>query len=113
MKLALANGNIYIRNTKEEYPIVKGLPNAKYDKRLQAWEVPATAEMLERLRRFKKLPPALETERMRLKHKQELIDAERMKDDPIPLVDYPVKVKLFKHQVRAANMAMYELELEE
>ena len=112
MKLALSGGNIYIRNTKDEYPIVKGLPNAKYDKKLQAWTVPATADMLGRLKRFVKLPPILEQELQRLKRKQERIDTERLNDTPTPLVDYPVKVKLFQHQVRGANMAMYALELE-
>lgn len=113
MKLALSDGMIYIRNTKEEYPIIKGLPSAKYDKKLQAWAVPATADMLDRLQRFVKLPPALEQERQRLKRKQERIDTERLNDTPTPLVDYPVKVKLFQHQVRACNMAMYAFELEE
>ena len=113
MKLALSGGKVYIRNTKDEYPIVKGLPNAKYNKKIQAWEVPATADMLDRIRRFVKLPPALEQERIRLRKKQERIDTERLCDTPTPLVKYPVKVKLFQHQVRGANMALYALELEE
>mgnify|MGYP000697934587 CR=1 FL=1 len=28
-----------------------------------------------------------------------------MNDSPEPLLDYPVKMKLFRHQVRGANMA--------
>lgn len=113
MKLALSGGMIYIRNTKEEYPIIKGLPNAKFDKKIKAWVVPATADMLDRLHRFVKLPEALECERVRLRRKQRLIDAERMKEKPVPLVEYPVKVQLFQHQVKAANMAMYTFEMEE
>lgn len=113
MKLALSRGLIYIQNTKEEYPIIKGLPNARFDKKLKAWVVPATADMLERLHRFVKLPKSLESERVRLKRKQALIDTERLKEKSDPLVKYPVKVKLFQHQIKAANMAMYEFEMEE
>ncbi len=113
MKLALANGNVYIQNTKAEYPIVKGLPNAKFDKKIKAWVVPATLDILDRLQRFVKLTPKLEAERQRLQRKQALIDKERMDEEPVPLVDYPVKVKLFRHQIRGANMALYALEMED
>lgn len=113
MKLALSDGMVYIRNTKEEYPIIKGLPNAKFDKKLKAWVVPATADMLDRLHRFVKLPSVLECERLRLRKKQRLVDAERMKEKSEPLVKYPVKVKLYQHQIKAANMAMYTFEMEE
>jgi hypothetical protein len=29
-----------------------------------------------------------------------------MNQDPVPFMDYPVKLPLYKHQVRAANMAL-------
>lgn len=111
MKIAHSDGKIYIQCSKEEYPIVKGLPNAKFDKKTEAWVIPKTLDMLERLKRFIKLPEPLESERQRLKRKQSLIDAERMKENPIPVTKYPVKVNLFKHQVKAANMAMLAFEM--
>jgi len=113
MKIALYGDKIYLRNTQAEYPIIKGLPNAKFDKKISAWEVPKTLDMLDRIQRFVKLPPAVEAERQRLRRKQERIDAERLNDKPEPLLKYPVKANLFQHQIRGANMAMYALELEE
>ena len=111
MKLAIANGNVYIQNTKEEYPIVKSLPNAKFDKKIKAWVVPATLDILNRLQRFIKLTPKIETERQRLQKKQNKIDAERLNENPVPLAKYPVEVSLFKHQLRGANMALIAMEL--
>ena len=99
MKLAIANGNVYIQNTKEEYPIVKSLPNAKFDKKIKAWVVPATLDILNRIQRFIKLTPKIEAERQRLQKKQNKIDAERLNENPVPLAKYPVKVNLFKHQL--------------
>lgn len=111
MKLAIANGNVYIQNTKEEYPIVKSLPNAKFDKKIKAWVVPATLDILNRIQRFIKLTPKIKAERQRLQKKQNKIDAERLNENPIPLAKYPVKVNLFKHQLRGANMALIAMEL--
>ena len=39
------------------------------------------------------------------------IDAERLNENPVPLAKYPVKVNLFKHQLRGANMALIAMEL--
>ena len=111
MQLALLGEKIYIKNNRDEYAIVKGLPNAKYNKKLKAWEVPATLDMLNRLNSIVKLTVNLEQERERLFRKQTAIDAARMEKDPVPIMKYPVKVSLFKHQIRAANMAMFALEL--
>ena len=108
MQLALYDDTIYIKTTKEEYTIVKSLPNVKFDKRRLAWYCPCTLEMLNRLSRLVKLTAPLEAERIRLQHIQDNVDKERLNQSPAPMFKYPVKVKLFNHQIRAANMAMYE-----
>lgn len=108
MQLALFNEQIYIKTTKEEYPIVKGLPGVKFDKKNLAWVTPCTLEMLDRLQRLVKLPPVLENERQKRRLVQDNVDRERLCEKPTEMYPYPVKVKLFEHQVRAANMAMYE-----
>lgn len=110
MQLALCNDNIYIKTTKDEYPTVKSLPGVKFDKKNLAWVTPCTLEMLNRLKRLVKLPPALETERQRKQEVQDKVDKERLCEKPKALFDYPVTVKLFEHQIRGANMAMYEFE---
>lgn len=37
---------------------------------------------------------------------QAAVDAERMKDVSEPLYNYPVKIPLFQHQIKGANMAL-------
>lgn len=108
MQLALKDNTIYIKTTKDDVYIVKGLPGVKFDKKRLCWVTPCTLEMLDRLQRIVTLPPDLESERRHLRAVQTNIDTERLKESPSPMYDYPVKVKLFTHQVRAANMAMYE-----
>ena len=110
MQLALCNDTIYIKTTKDEYPIVKGLPGVKFDKKNLAWVTPCTLEMLDRLQRLVKLPPVLEAERQKRREVQNNVDKEMLCEKPKAMFDYPVKVKLFEHQVRGANMAMYEFE---
>ena len=53
------------------------------------------------------LPQSIKEERDLLNDIQKAVDEERVlpADDMKPLVKYPVKKKLFAHQVRAANMA--------
>lgn len=53
-----------------------------------------------------KLPPPAEELRLSLIRRQQAVEMEKKTDIPCPLVDYPVKRKLFAHQVRGANMAL-------
>jgi hypothetical protein len=34
------------------------------------------------------------------------VDRERIRAEPVPLYKYPVKLPLYKHQVRGVNMAL-------
>ena len=72
----------------------------------QAFVGKADFELLDRLSRMVKLPPGLEELRRRLRSAAEAVERERFAENPVPLVVYPVKTPLFRHQVRGANMAM-------
>lgn len=56
-----------------------------------------------------RLPPPAEELRLSLISRQRAVEAERAREEPKPIVDYPVKRKLFAHQVRGANMALLTL----
>lgn len=43
MKFGNSKRKCVYQNTKEEYPIVKSLPNAKFDKKIKAWVVPGNS----------------------------------------------------------------------
>lgn len=92
-------------------------PNAAYnalheagmywDKRTKTLRSPINVEILDRVCSiFGTLPKELEEYRIRMHSKQFTIDALRNDPDPIPIAEYPVKIPLYRHQIRGANMAM-------
>ena len=52
------------------------------------------------------LPPSAERRRRELRAVQEAVDRERVNQKPIPMAKYPVKLPLYSHQTRGANMAL-------
>ncbi len=107
MKMALKNGQILIKDAdKMQFTIIKSWNKMRWIKAEQMLSGPAESELLNKLAGLVRLPPVIEAERQRLNAIQDAVDAERMNEDPVPLCDYPVKKKLFKHQLRGANMCM-------
>lgn len=53
-----------------------------------------------------RLPPDADALWKELQAIHEAVDRERVRENPEPLVKYPVKMPLYQHQTRAANMAM-------
>ena len=53
-----------------------------------------------------RLPPAPAQRRQSLHAVQDAVDRERTNDTPVPLANYPVKMPLYSHQTRGANMAL-------
>ena len=63
-------------------------------------------ELLDKLASIVRLPPAIEDRRSRLHALQDAVDAERVNQEPTPFFKYPVKLPLYAHQMRGANMAL-------
>ena len=57
---------------------------------------------------FHRLPEPLRTERARLQLRERMLQEQReqLDGDPKPLVHYPVKANLMRHQIVGANMAL-------
>ena len=107
MKMKLENGILYIADIDSgQYAIIKSWNLTKYNRSAKWIEGPATLELLTRLSKMVRLPGLIEEERLRLEAIQKAVDEERLKDEPVALYRYPVKIKLFQHQMRAANMAL-------
>ena len=107
MKLALQNGQLYIKEADNmQFTIIKSWNKMKWNKSSQTLQGPADIELLNKLAELVRLPLAIEEERQRLNRIQEAVDEERMSENPVPLYKYPVKLPLFKHQVRGANMCL-------
>lgn len=89
------------------YQQIKEWGTMKYSRADKTMTGPANYENLLMLKQMVgRLPGSYEEYFEKLKLQHEAIEAERTALDPVPLVDYPVKVKLYKHQLRGANLAM-------
>lgn len=107
MEIAMKDGLLYMRNMDStQYNVIRGVRSVKWDKKRQMLIGPAELELLRCLGSIITLPTKVEAERVRLESIQNDIDRIRMEDSPEELVHYPVKAKLFSHQIKAANMAL-------
>lgn len=107
MKLKIEDGKLIAADVGDYYyAIIRSWNLMKWIKAKRWLEGPASADLLNRMAGIVRLPSNIEHERQRLNRLQDAVDAERLKEDPVPLYPYPVKVPLFTHQMRAANMAL-------
>ena len=106
MKMALKNNTLLIKEADNvQFAVIKSWGKMKWSKATQTLTGIADIELLDKLSSIVKLPPHIEALRQELHRTAAAVDEERMNDDPEPLLDYPVKMSLFRHQVRGANMA--------
>ena len=107
MKIAL-QGNVLkiIEADNVQFTVIKSWGKMKWDKRNQMLIGTADMELLDKLAGIVRLPPAIEAHRAALHRVQDAVDAERMNQDPEPLVKPPIKLSMYKHQTRAFNMAL-------
>ena len=99
MKMAMKDGKIMlIEVDNTQMAIIKSWNSMKYDRRKNMMIGDCSKELLDKLSKIVRLPPAIETQRA--------VDKMRVEKEPEPLVNYPVQGSLYEHQVRAANMAL-------
>ena len=81
----------------------------RWNRRERTYSAPVSLDLLDTLAGIFPLPDFIEAERRRLAGVARELDAQRAAAEPAPLVPYPVRARLFRHQVRAANMALIQL----
>ena len=107
MEIAMKDGQILMRNLDTvQYNVLRNTGKCIWDKKKQMLIGDVSLELLDTLNYLVRLPERINAEYIRLKRLQESIDKERLNEKPTPLVKYPVKLPLFAHQVRGANMAL-------
>lgn len=108
MQQKLQDGIIFVRASKEEEAIIKTWRMMTKDKDQGIWYAPISRPLLENLKRNGGLIPPAKKELEKMQLTQKAVDAERIKPDGEvkPMIEYPVKAKLYTHQIRAANMAL-------
>jgi len=113
MQQKIEDGIIFVKPTKEKEAIIKTWRMMKKDKEKGYWYGEITRPLLENLQRNGGLIPPAKAILKEMLTIQKAVDKERMTEEPKPLIVPPVKVKLFKHQVRGYNMALMTLGLVE
>lgn len=107
MKMAMKDGKIMlIEVDNTQMAIIKSWNSMKYDRRKNMMIGDCSKELLDKLSKIVRLPPAIEDYRQRLDETQRAVDKMRVEKNPKPLAKYPVHGSLYEHQVRAANMAL-------
>lgn len=107
MKIALIRGVVTIAELSNlDFQRIKNIGGLRWNRTTRCMVGPVSLNLLDGLARYYKLPADMETKRQRLGKTRREIDAERLAEDPAPLLPYPVKANLYKHQIRGANMAL-------
>lgn len=107
MKMAVTANDLIIKDADNvQFTIIKSWGKMRWDKKTQTLRGTADLELLDKLSGIVRLPPAAESRRQRLRAVQDAVDRERINPEPVPFYKYPVKMPLYAHQVRGANMAM-------
>lgn len=108
MKIAYdpEKGTLILADIGAFYQTLKSIGTLRWNRQRKTLEGSADLETLNRLAAIAHLPPNVEAARQRMRAVQDAIDRERNDQAPKPLTNYPVKLRLFAHQCRAANMAM-------
>lgn len=107
MKIALIRGVVTIAELSNlDFQRLKNISGLRWNRTTRCMVGPVSLNLLDGLARYYELPADMETKRQRLGKTRREIDAERLAEDPAPLLPYPVKANLYKHQIRGANMAL-------
>lgn len=107
MKIALIRGVVTIAELSNlDFQRLKNIGGLRWNRTTRCMVGPVSLNLLDGLARYYKLPADMEAKRQRLGKTRREIDTERLAEDPAPLLPYPVKANLYKHQIRGANMAL-------
>lgn len=107
MKMALKDGQILIKEADaSQFTIIKSWQKMKWSKTEQMLYGACDLELLNKLSELVRLPEPVEAVRRHMVLVARAVDAERINPEPEPLYKYPVKIPLYKHQIRGANMAL-------
>lgn len=106
MRITMKDGQLVLADVGAYYGVLRSWGLLTYHKPTQTLRGTVSLELLDNLAGLGRLPREIEAERQHLRAVKEAIDAERGNEHPVPLVRYPVKAKLFEHQIRGANMCL-------
>ena len=112
MKIAMFNNTVTLAEIEPLRMIqLRRIGGLRWNRSTHTMSGPVSESLLDSLSRLFRLPKPEADELRRLREVRKMVEEERANPDPKPLVHYPIKgATLYKHQVRAANMALLTLE---
>lgn len=109
MKIAMKEGRIILAEIDQaRMDRLKKTRMLRWNKADHTYSAPVSLDLLNTLAGIFRLPDFMEEERRRLDRTARYIESERKATILVPFMHYPVKADLYKHQIRAANMAMIQ-----
>lgn len=109
MKMALQGVTlILVEVDTAQFAIIKSWNKMVWNKASKQLRGTANLELLDKLSGLVRLTPSVEARRQELRRVLDAVDRERTNPEPKPFYKYPVKLPLYAHQVRGANMALLE-----
>lgn len=107
MRIKMGEGKItLIECNQQQTSVIRSWGKMEYNRKTGSFTAPIGDEILQKIHDNGWLPGPYEAERQRRIRVHAAVDRERIKEDPKPAVRFPVKASLYKHQIRAANMAL-------
>ena len=95
-----------IDTTEQQYRLIIGWGKMRWNRAKKWLEGYADLDLLNKVHEIAQLPPSVERRRLELQRLQDAINRERANERPEAFYPFPVKMKLYAHQVRGANMAL-------
>lgn len=109
MKMALKGNTLLLADVSNtQFTIIKSWNKMIWDKATKQLRGTADLELLDKLAGISGLTPSVAARRRELRQVLDAVDRERVNPEPRPFFKYPVKLPLYAHQVRGANMALLE-----
>jgi len=107
MEMQLDGATLILQNINQgEYKEIQRWGLTRLDKKSKTLRGFANLELLDKLAALTTLPALIEARRQQLQAVQDAVDWERMNSKPKPFYKYPVKIPLYAHQMRGANMCL-------
>ena len=109
MKYSIKGDELVLSQVAEGYDALAATGLYRWNRRDKTMRATISVESITALERiFHRLPEPLQILRRQLQRREHLMQIQResLDKDPVPLVRYPVKAKLMRHQIVGANMAL-------
>jgi len=107
LKAILAEDHIEVSDCYYEKEMIKNIPGRQWDPKRKVWVLPTTLDVIEHLKHItSNIDKKIIDKYIELKQIQDEITKIKLADEVEPIEPMPIKVKPFKHQIKAYNLSL-------